>query len=173
MRLASPLRPEILAERLKEAVDNPFAIFGRKSVIGTVNDRGAVLRKRTLARNSFQPVLRVRFLPDIKGAILEAKTGLHPAVIAFMVFWMGAVIIIGGSLFLAGIADLTREAQSEIPWPIALVGPPAMLAFGLLIFAVGRRMARGEDAFLVQFLTEVAQARPLDPAARPGGGTVT
>lgn len=171
IRLATRLQPDDVAERLSAAIDGPFVPFGKRPVIGTASDRGAVLRKRLRGRNSFQSVLRARLLPDAGGTILECRLGMHPAVVVFTLFWLGAVVLIGGSIFVAGIADVMGSARSEIPVAIALLGPPAMLAFGLVLFAVGRGMARGEDAFLTQFLIQTLEARPL--AATATGGTVS
>jgi len=172
VRFASALPRSACADRLREAVDSPFVLFGKKSVVGTVGDAKATLRKRIKGRNSFQSCLRVTLADVSTGTTLECRGGLHLAVIVFMIFWMGVVVLIGGSVFLAAIIALTTTADSEIPPAMGLVIPPSMLLFGVVLVLFGRRMARGEEAFLLDFVAQTTTARPV-AAAQVRTGTVT
>ena len=159
--LASPLSPTQCARALSEAVDSPWVFLGKKPVVGTVGEDGAVLRKRIKGRNSFQTLLKVKMCGRIDGTALSCRGGMSLAVAIFIGLWLGVVLAIGGAVFLASVAGLTGAGESEIPPALGLLVPPAMLAFGALLLTVGRTMAKAEEAFLLDFLTRTLQARPL------------
>src|SRR6478609_919174 len=85
-------------ERMREAVDGPLVPFGKKPVIGQVSEGKATLRKRLRGRNSFQTCLRLSFADTPTGTRLDCRSGMHPAVIVFITFWLGGVAVIGGAI---------------------------------------------------------------------------
>lgn len=160
-QLASPLSPTQCAQTLREAVDSPWVFLGKKPVVGTVGEDNAVLRKRIKGRNSFQTLLKVKMSGRTDGTALSCKGGMSLAVAIFITLWLGVVLVIGGAVFLATVASLTGAGESEIPPAIGLFVPPTLLVFGVLLLTIGRKMAKAEEAFLLAFVTQTLQARPL------------
>ncbi|MDP3659755.1 hypothetical protein [Phenylobacterium sp.] len=173
--LLSPLSRGECVQRLREAVDAPLVLFGKKSVVGDVDDERAVLRKRLRYRNSFQTRLRVTLEDAAPGTRMQCRSGAHPAALVFITLWLGIVTVIGGAVFLAALVDLTGAAQSEIPPAIGLLAPPGFLLFGITLVAVGRSMARGEADFLIDFVAQQTKARRVEaaPATSARAATVT
>ena len=49
--------------------------------------------RRIYHRNSFLPRIRARIEPDPRGTVVRLVMYVHPAVVAFMLFWIGAVLM--------------------------------------------------------------------------------
>jgi hypothetical protein len=78
-------------------------------------------------RNSFLPRIYGRFTPDPPGCRVEGTLTLHPLAAAFMVVWIGAVVLIGGAF------AINPPAEGRL---LAHLLPVAMLLFGWALATV-------------------------------------
>jgi len=92
--------PQAVTERLRCAVrDSPKfrEFFGRKNpdgppFIGSVRDFSFRIRRDIRYRNSFLPLVWGHIVPTPMGARVVVTMFMHPLVLAFMLFWLGAVV---------------------------------------------------------------------------------
>lgn len=152
----SPLTPDECRRRLKEAVDTPWTLFGKKPAIGGPSGDGFELRKRISYRNSFQARLLLELAPQGRGARLRCRIGMHPLAKGFMLVWLGIVT----SFALIFPAEVLRGPDAG-PQLLFAFAPLGMLAFGIGLVVLGRKIASGEHDFLRDFVktTLDAQAR--------------
>ena len=152
--LIAPLSPEECVTRLNDKVGG---MFGDSPVVGSVGTRSLRLRKRLHnANNSFQTYLRATLNGEGKATRLSCRFGPHPAVVAFMLFWLVFATAIG-------IAFVSLGGQAEggdVPMAVRFM-PFLMLPFGIALFIGGRYWARHERQFLLDFLHETLDARLL------------
>jgi hypothetical protein len=156
----SSLPREDCVRRLREAIDGDREIFGKKPAIGRITDTSLRLRKRIKGRNSFQTVLRAQVFQDSGRTRFECRFGMHPAVIAFMAFWFGAVLTMGAA---AAIEASGIAAAMAIAEPLVLLAPLAMVAFGIGLVSLGRYSSREHQQFLTDFLCATVEGRVQAP----------
>jgi hypothetical protein len=77
---------------------------------------------------------------------------MHPAVIAFMPFWFGLVMIGGGTVAM-------RAIRGGAPAWRSIAALVFMLAAGAALVGLGRFAARNEPQFLLDFLRDTIAAR--------------
>lgn len=82
----------------------------------------------TNVRNSFQPILFGRFIPNHNGTTICIRMTIHPIIAAFMVFWLSGV----GLFIILGILMGLEEKN----WTMA-IGAVAMFIFGLSMPYIG------------------------------------
>lgn len=159
----SPLPREECVRRLQEQVDPEGSVFGKRPVIGRVRETSLRLRKRVKGRNSFQTFLFARVSPAADRTRFDCRFGMHPAVVAFMAFWFGVLLVIGG-LAVSELGSLWAGADAlpaGLPIGAFLLG---MFVFGIGLVAIGRFASKGDVAFLTEFLLGAVngriQARP-------------
>ncbi|MBA2684248.1 MAG: hypothetical protein H0U66_07150 [Gemmatimonadaceae bacterium] len=89
-------------------------------------------------RNSFIPRIRGRIITTSSGSTVEGTMSLHPAVLWFMSFWFGLLILFGGGIWVSMLAKGVWQ-------PMGLV-PLGMFAFGWTLtsgaFTLEARKAR-------------------------------
>jgi hypothetical protein len=166
--LLSPLTREECVRRLREQVDPDGTIFGKKPVIGRVRETSLRLRKRIRGRNSFQTFLTAKMAEESGKTRFDCRFGMHPAVVAFMAFWFGGVLAIGAGavIELSGIAAALSVAE-----PMVLLGPLAMVAFGIGLVTLGRFSSRDDAQFLTEFVRSAVEGKIQPPGAvSPRGG---
>ena len=146
--LLSPMLREALVARLRGAVDSEWNMFGGKPAVGRVWDDRLRLRKRIGYRNSFQIILRAELEPQGRGTLLRCRLGPYPLVRIAHGFWMVVALLFAAMILpaaLLGAGDIT-----VMPVVVALVMP----AFGAALWVFGRWLARGEDAWLLDWLRQ-------------------
>ncbi|MDP1631391.1 MAG: hypothetical protein Q8L66_08220 [Caulobacter sp.] len=151
--LQSPLRSQDCADRLRAAIDSDFSLFGDNPVIGAVGDSSASLRKRIRNRNSFQTVMRVKFVDRGAGTEITCRSGMSVFSILFMAVWFGGIGLFAFSTVVWAVETSSLVAAA------ALLMPLGMIAFGVLLVLAGRLMARNEHAELLAFVTKVTGAK--------------
>jgi hypothetical protein len=124
-------------------------------VAGRVSSSGFSLTKAINYRNSFQTEARGTFSSFEHGTRIRLTLGPAPLVLVFGLVWI---------LFAVGV--LITGAASDFPVVVSNGFPPAVipfaiLAFGLALVGVGRLLARGEGAFLLQFLLTELEAEEV------------
>lgn len=158
--LVSPLRRDECVRRLREHVDAGFGISGMRPVIGQIRETSFTLRQRVGYRNSFKTVLRGTFVDELRGTRLHCRSGVHPFVRVFILLWLAVVAVAACALGFPVVSSLIHGTPSRAAPPIAVVvGPALMFCFGVALAKVGRRMARGEQQYLVEFLAKRLDAR--------------
>jgi len=168
--LISPLPLEECISRLRDAVvEDGGATFGQECVVGTVGEDSLRLRKALQEgnHNSFQTYLRATLESQGMSTRLTCCFGPHPFVAVFTVFWLFLALAIAVAIVIinAGASD-----AGGIPSPVVLI--PFMLApMGIVVVALGRRFARGERQYLLDFLGDTIEVRPA-PASAGGGVSV-
>jgi hypothetical protein len=112
---------------------------GEAPVAGRLTGARLRARKRIGYRNSFQTYLVADMAEHGGGTLIRCRFAMHPAVLAFIAIWFLAVLQIGGGgVFSAG-----------------------MIAFGVLLVSGGIYLARGESAFLLDFVRVTLRARQV------------
>ncbi|NJD06063.1 MAG: hypothetical protein FIA97_06145 [Methylococcaceae bacterium] len=171
IQLLTPLTPAQCVERLTAVVDlersglfSGFGGSGVNPVIGEVTESTLRLRKRIGYRNSFQTLLTATLRPGAEGTVVSGDLGIHPVIRTFMFVWFAIVIVTGAPAYLGlfGPVICGPAMVEENAW-IGLLIPPAMLVFGLVAVTLGRRLARQEAAFLMEFLIRNLDARERNP----------
>ena len=103
--------------------------FGRrdhKPFQGDFSRDGFKMTRIIHYRNSFLPVIRGTFHPNVRGTTIVIKMTLHPLIIGFMAFWLGTI----GSVAVSMLA--TTLVSSEVTFGAALV-PVGMFVFGCIM----------------------------------------
>ena len=155
--LVSPLSIIECIDRLRSATQSEWTIFGTCPVVAKVGEKSFRLRKRLKAsHNSFQTYLFAKLSSEGTSTRLTCQSGMHPFVVIFMIVWLGGVTAgaIGSLVF-----GLRQYSNGTIPSAAGLV-PWGMALFGIVLVVVGRRMARGERKFLMDFLRDTVEAQP-------------
>lgn len=157
IQLLSPLTPAECVSRLAGVIDTErsaiFSLARSRPVVGRVTDSFLRLRKRIRYRNSFQSFLTATMRPEAGGTLISGEVAMHPFVRVFMFMWLGGVLLIGGTMFLATVGSMVIGSGShhQNAW-MGVVIPPVMLAFGFGLVCFGRYLAREEARFLKDFL---------------------
>jgi len=173
IQLLTPLTPAECASRLTASIDTErsalfsfVGMFGSRPVVGRVTESSFRIRKSIGYRNSFQSVLTATMRWEAGATVISGEVAMHPFVRVFMFIWFGGVILIGGTIFLAGIGSMISgsSSQQQKAW-LGVVIPPVMLAFGYGLIRFGRYLARHEASFLTDFLIRTLDAHERNRAA--------
>jgi hypothetical protein len=130
------------------------------AVEGSIKGTRLRARKRIFYRNSFQIRLSASLLEEGAHTRIVCRFGMHPVVIAFLVFWFGALLFIGGGGIIAGVVELISGSRSEARDLVGLLIPALMLMFAAMILLVARYLAAGERLTLTGFVREALKASP-------------
>jgi hypothetical protein len=162
--LVSPLPRGECVRRLRENVGSYWGIGSGHRVIGEVGGDNIRLRKRIYYRNSFQPTLRGRLSDTPDGGTRIrcefAELPMLPVLIAVAVL----IVLIAGmtvSLLAKSGVQLHNVPTAAIVAP--LLSLPFFAALGFGVVYIGRRFARDEPRFLVDFLAKTLEARESKP----------
>ena len=159
IELLSPLSREACAARLDDAVDTGWTGFGSKPAIGRVDQTSFRIRKRLPAavHNSFQSYLTGRMEDSGSATRVRCQFGMHPFVRVFMAIWFAM-------LFAFGAGWIVMASHSNGAGGFTVVGaiiPIMMAVFGVGLVIFGRFFARNEQRFLLDFLAQTIDARPV------------
>lgn len=99
-------------------------------------------------RNSFLPIIEGRICPDVIGCQIIIQMKLHIAVIIFMLFWMGNLLLVALSFIVAMLAD------NKIPPFLGL----APLGMGLFAYFLCMMSFNFEARKSKQFLEKLFQS---------------
>ena len=119
----SPLSPEEAVARLAANVEPARWLRfggGAREFEGEVTGAGFRIARVIRYRNSFRPVIRGAVEPAPGGSRLVATLRLHPAVVVFMLVWLGVALLVT----VAMLALLVRGDA----------GPEALLGLLMLVF---------------------------------------
>jgi hypothetical protein len=133
----------------------------RSTVVeGSIKGTRLRARKRIFYRNSLQIRLSASLLGEDAHTRIICRFAMHPVVIAFLVFWFGVLLFIGGGGIIAGVVELISGSRPEARDLVGLLIPAMMLMFGVMILLVTRYLAAGERLTLIGFVRETLNASP-------------
>jgi hypothetical protein len=123
-----------------------------------VNETFRIRMRHAHIRNSFSRLLYLRISPASTGSYIAVRSGMHPTVLAFTIFWFTVLALWIGLVLLAVIAEkfgrqriLEGNHWSDLLWAFG------MGVFGFLLVRSGR-----EDAVeLERFVESTLQARRI------------
>ena len=154
LELVSPL-PLVECQRLLN-----LGLQRSTAVEGSVKGTRLRARKRIFYRNSFQIRLSASLIEEGSHTRIICRFGMHPVVIAFLVFWFGVLLFIGGGGIIAGVVELISGLHSEARDLVGSLIPAMMLMFGVMMLLVGRYLAAGDRRTLTGFVRETLNALP-------------
>ena len=159
--LFTPLSPEECVGRLKDQIGSPAALSVGRTVVGSVDEHGAVLRKQTGYRNDFGSILKVKFVRAEGGTRLACRYGMRLFATIFLIVWAGGLLFVGGLSLLSGLLTLAARGTGAggNAWA-AVVTPIVLGVFGTSLVGVGRSFARADEKYLMSFLSQVTHAGP-------------
>jgi hypothetical protein len=159
--LHSPLAVNECIRRLKHKADSPFNLFGNKPIIGGVSGNRFFARKRPplFFRNSFQPRLTARLEEEAGGAVVYCSFAFSPFVIGFLIFWVGTVIFMGGSVAIASLSELSRPSPPEGAW-MGVFASVFMLVFMGLLTGAGWWFSSNDKDFLIGMVSRTIEVKP-------------
>ena len=161
--LISPLPLAECIRRLRAATDSGFAIAGSKPVLGAVGDTSITLRRRSFYRHSAQYWLSGQFVETGGETRLHCTVGMHPFMRTLLDYWVGAVMLGGGYVFLRAVRMFfAAHGALPDPWPdtlwLGLVLLPLFLGFGIVLLVFGDQLSPDEPRFLVEFVARTIDA---------------
>jgi len=161
--LISPLPLRECVRRLRAATDGGWAMAGAKPVLGFVGDKSIRLRKRFYSRHSARCWLSGKFIEENGQTRLRCTLGLHPFVRICLEYWIGAVLLGGGFVFVRTVRAYLG-AQGDLPpnlW-LGLVVPLLLLGFGIVLLTLGDDLSSDEGQFLIDFVERTIDAHDAD-----------
>ena len=163
IRLHSPHPPVAIAERLKTALPATMTSGAPAQVTGYGTEaRMTLWSHRPNFAASFKSVLSATIAADGGGSVIVGRLGPHAATRMFLWFWMGLVVLFG-----AGGLPILILARLPLAMVLPMLAiPVAMLAMAGLIWWIGRRSAREDEARILDFLKTKIDARPFGAAER-------
>jgi hypothetical protein len=154
--LHSPLDPVTLATKLRDVLGDEKA-KPKAGVTGHGSEQDMML---FVYRPNIQTNMNVRLTAtmqsDGSGTRIEGKVGPASYVTCFMVFWFAFLSIF---LVIAGFSAVSG-APFEF-WGIFGGIPLAMMAFGALLFRLGRGPKGKDEKAILDFLAHTVQAREV------------
>ena len=163
----SSMSAAAVADALRRSIDEErrtlFSFSGYKGdqpVLGEVLGNKFRLQKRRYWRNDFAPRFYGELQPEPGGTRIEGRFDLAEWARFFMWFWLGAVILIGGAVFVSSLSDVMTGSHRMTGnvW-VGVIVPPAMVLFGIALPRFGRLLGRGEETFILEFLQNTLAAR--------------
>jgi len=169
VQLYSPHPPAECVARLRAVINSEHLFclpnwFGTEPVSGRVTETSLRLSKRIWYRNSFQSFLFAKMRPEAGGTVISGKVGMHPFTSVFMCIWLGVAFIFGGIILVPSVRSLIAHPDNiqQETW-VGCAVPLLMPTFGFCLVWCGRFLARNEDRFLTDFLSQTLDAKEHNP----------
>src|SRR5262249_28686794 len=120
-----PYSREELTRRLGKEVTSRtrrWGSFEKRTELfeGVVSDEGFQISRIIDYRNSFLPVIQVRFYPHVKGVRVEVTMRLPVAVLIFSIVWLSMVGIFLGGAATHFLATRSVDAVTLTPFGLSL-----------------------------------------------------
>src|SRR5438105_1103527 len=116
--LHSALAPQALADMMCRSIDEErrtlFALSGYKGslpVLGKISDRTFRLQRRRYSRNDFTPQFYGHFETEPGGSRIEGYFDISSWAKIFMRIWLGAVVLLGGPIFVLTLIDVVTGSH--------------------------------------------------------------
>jgi hypothetical protein len=169
--LHSALTANAVADALRHSIDprrwTPFSLSGCKGnlpLLGEVGENTFEVQKRKYYRNDFAGQFYARFEPEPGGTRIEGYFDSPGWARWFMRFWLGAVVLMGTSIFIKTIIDIASGSHymSGDRW-VGLIVPPAMVFFGTVLPKFGRLLGKKDERFILEHVQNTLAARIEEP----------
>jgi hypothetical protein len=162
--LVSPLARDDCVHRLRGLTGSFWIIFGSRPLIGRVDEISFSVRMRMKNNNmnSFQTSLYGVFEQESRQTRLRCRFGLHPTVVALIIFWIGGLSLIGAAVVVNAIV---HSSSGSAPSLIALAGPFLMVGFAVALVKFGRYVARDEASDMLDILAKSLNTRVVPGSA--------
>lgn len=160
--LQSRLSPEALITKIAGGIDAvafpslALGLRGSSPLLGRIDGREIVLRKRRAYGNSFAPFFYGSVVAHPRGSILTGTFQMHPSVRIILAIWfsMAAYIALSETFF------STRYADTHITFWNTF-GPFGFLAAGGGLVWFGKLLSRNEEPFIRAFLGRCAREKTV------------
>lgn len=160
--IESPLPAAEALARLRAAT-GPWKLFrlGRVpyALEGEVDADRVEVQRVIYYRNSFLPRVRAVVEPMPRGSRLRGTLSLHPLVVAFLVVWLGALLVAPVAVFLTVPREQPRALFMLVPFAFLVV--VWLLVVGAFSYEVKRARA-----LLAELLAAGSAAPALETARR-------
>jgi hypothetical protein len=120
------------------------------------------LRRRSYYRHGSQIWLSGKFVEEGGQTWLHCTVGMHPVMRTLLEYWIGAVALGGGYVFIRA-ARLFFGAHGPLPdnlW-LAFVMPPLLLGFGVILLVLGDHNFGSDPRFLVDFVARTIDGKEV------------
>ena len=170
----STFPPDVVMETLCRNIDaeqwNLFSFTGFKgnnAILGKIESDSFWLRKRRsfFSRNDFAPHFYARLTPEAGGTRIEGYFGLRKSMTLFTRVWVIIAVLTGTPIFILSLLDylhLGHYVQGDNL--VGIIVPPASIAWGFILPAIGRLIGRGDERFIREFIQNTLVARAEEPA---------
>ena len=153
--LTSPLDPMAIATKLKHVLGDGSTAPDR-GVTGNGSEQSMRLFYfRPNIQNSFQATLTATIEAEGSGARIEGEIGTPRSLVVFMWWWFGGLAAL--IIMVAGGVIASRAAFGDRLFLVAV--PVAMIVVGALLYGVGTRTAKTDEAAILAFLETTIAAR--------------
>jgi len=148
--MRSPLRVELVQQRLEQAVSPRWQMFGLKPLSGKVDSRRVVVYATPRGKGDFGArLLDVRLIPDDGGTRLEGR---------FRLRWGNAIfngiflVVMSGCIanaWLESLSDVSKQStMSSLGWVLLLVIVCGMVLIPVFSRSADRRLAANLERLL-------------------------
>ena len=162
--LVSPLPRGECVKRLQSNVSSYWAIASANKVVGSIDGDTLRLRKRIYYRNSFQPTLRGRLSDAPGGTRIHCEFRSIPLTPILIAAGVIVVVAIGMVASLLASRHIRFEDIPLVAILIPLGALPLFVGLGFGTIWFGRRLARGDEDMLLDFLRKTLDARQESPS---------
>jgi hypothetical protein len=165
--LHSAVAPNSVADVLRRSVDEKhwtlFSLSGYKGdrpLLGKIGESTFELQKRRYGRNDFAGHFFARFEPEGSGTRIEGFFDAPRWARNFMRVWLAGAVLVGSPIFLLTLTDVLTGSHhtSGDKW-VGLVGPPALLLYGVVFPKVGRLFGKADRQFILDQIQTILAAR--------------
>jgi hypothetical protein len=159
--LMSPLSPEACMDRLRAETGsmwNPLAAW-TSPVRGSVNEHGFRIVKAIHYRNSMQSEATGKWVVAGGGTQIDVEFAMNRLGAVAMMIWLGFVGAFAILWTFVPHASSSRSGPAAALWVVDWI-PYWMFLFGIALVYFGRWLARGDNAFLADFLHRTLDCAP-------------
>lgn len=159
--LHSPLSPQACLDRLRAgtgSIWNPLAAW-TSALRGSVNETGFRVVRAIHYRNSMQSEASGTWTNEGSGTRIEITFAMNRIGAVAMSIWLAFVGVFAIVWTLVPHASSSHTGRLAAPWLVEWI-PYWMLLFGIGLVYFGRWLARGDNAFLLEFLSRTFSCAP-------------
>jgi hypothetical protein len=161
MTFRSPLSPEACMDRLRAetgSIWNPLAAW-TSPVRGSVNERGFRIVRAIHYRNSMQSEATGTWTSEGSGTRIDVQFAMNRIGAIAMSVWLAFVGAFAILWAFVPHAASSHGGPAAALWLVEWI-PYWMLLFGIGLVYFGRWLARGDNAFLIDFLRRTLECSP-------------
>ena len=165
VELLAPYPVEECKRRLEAEMNAPLSILAlaeARPLIGRLRGNHLRARSRVWYRRS-QTYLSAELIAEGSETRIRCRFSMHPFYKVVRIVWFSGLALIGGGALVAAIIDASLHRDVARVWP-SIVIPIFMSIFGFVVAGFERHITRTDTSFLSDFITQILNARRIDPA---------